>query len=81
MDSTRFGHTFSSNNIEDVGLTWQFMLDHAICLIICKSENKLESIFGIKCAGYFTCRGNAVAQWLKCCATNRKVAGVIGIFH
>ena len=31
-------------------------------------------------------RGTAVAQWLKCCATNRKVtgsipAGVIGIFH
>ena len=30
--------------------------------------------------------GNAVAQWLRCCATNRKVAGsipagVIGIFH
>ena len=31
-------------------------------------------------------RGTAVAQWLRCCATNRKVAGwipegVIGIFH
>ena len=31
-------------------------------------------------------RGAAVAQWLRCCATNRKVAGsipggVIGIFH
>ena len=31
-------------------------------------------------------RGTAVAQWLKRCATNRKVAGsipdgVIGIFH
>ena len=30
--------------------------------------------------------GTAVAQWLSCCATNRKVAGwipdgVIGIFH
>ena len=30
--------------------------------------------------------GTAVAQWLMCCATNRKVAGsipddVIGIFH
>jgi len=30
--------------------------------------------------------GHAVAQWLRCCATNRKVAGsipagVIGIFH
>ena len=33
-----------------------------------------------------TVRGIAVAQWLRCCATNRKVAGsipdgVIGIFH
>ena len=31
-------------------------------------------------------RGTAVAQWLRCCATNRKIAGsipagVIGIFH
>ena len=30
--------------------------------------------------------GTAVAQWLRCCATNRKVAGsipagVIGTFH
>jgi len=30
--------------------------------------------------------GTAVAQWLRCCATNQKVAGsipagVIGIFH
>jgi len=23
----------------------------------------------------------SVAQWLRCCATNRKAAGVIGIFH
>ena len=31
-------------------------------------------------------RGTSVAQWLRCCATNRKVAGsipngVIGILH
>jgi hypothetical protein len=30
--------------------------------------------------------GTAVAQWLRCCATNRKIAGlipdgVLGIFH
>ena len=35
---------------------------------------------------YITYQGTAVAQWLRCCATNRKVAGsipdgVIGIFH
>ena len=36
--------------------------------------------------GTHFCWGTAVAQWLRCCATNRKVAGsipagVIGIFH
>ena len=35
---------------------------------------------------FFTWDGGRVAQWLRCCATNRKVAGsipdgVIGIFH
>ena len=35
---------------------------------------------------YNITKGTAVAQWLRCCATNRKVAGsipdgVIGIFH
>jgi len=35
---------------------------------------------------YYSVGGTAVAQWLRCCATNRKIAGsipagVIGIFH
>ena len=35
---------------------------------------------------FYCIRGTAVAQWLRCCATNRKVAGsipdgFIGIFH
>jgi len=35
---------------------------------------------------YCSNKGTAVAQWLRCCATNRKVAGsipagVIGTFH
>ena len=35
---------------------------------------------------YIAYVGTAAAQWLRCCATNRKVAGsipdgVIGIFH
>ena len=35
---------------------------------------------------YISTMGTAVAQWLRCCATNRKVAGsipagVIGIFY
>jgi len=38
----------------------------------------------IRCS--YMCKGHAVAQWLGCCATNRKVAGsipdgVIGISH
>ena len=46
--------------------------------------------FGV-CGDKITCTffglwGTEVAQWLRCCATNRKVAGsipdgVIGIFH
>ena len=36
--------------------------------------------------GAYKLQATAVAQWLRCCATNRKVAGsipdgVIGIFH
>jgi len=35
---------------------------------------------------YMIIKGTVVAQWLRCCATNRKVAGsipygVTGIFH
>ena len=38
------------------------------------------------CDQYPAKLGTVVAQWLRCCATNRKVAGsipagVIGIFH
>ena len=45
-----------------------------------------EAHLSVKIAGYITTMGTAVAQWLRCCATNRKVAGsipagVIGIFH
>ena len=40
----------------------------------------------LKSPGMFHSLGTAVAQWLRSCATNRKVAGsipdgVIGIFH
>jgi len=45
------------------------------------SREKCE-LFGIQ----FKLRGTAVVQWLRCCATYRKVAGsnpdgVTGIFH
>jgi len=41
---------------------------------------------GVNIYNKFVKGGTAVAQWLRCCATNRKVAGsipdgVIGIFH
>jgi len=43
------------------------LVDHAICLIIYKSEIKLKSIFGIKCVGYFTCSRNSctINVWLR----------------
>ena len=48
----------------------------------------LRHIFRLtaKLPSYIQSVGTAVAQWLRCCATNRKVAGsipagVIGIFH
>jgi hypothetical protein len=69
MDSTLFIHTFfSSNNLEDVGLAWKFVLvDRAICLIIYKIEIKSNSLFGIKCAGYFNFPRNFSTRdvWLR----------------
>jgi len=61
------------------------------CVVIYKGHifNSTACIYGTN----FICLvlhsvigGTAVAQWLRCCATNRKVAGsipagVIGIFH
>ena len=53
-------------------------------------ERKAEIIWSIVTLDDFKTvlqhMGTAVAQWLRCCATNRKVgcsipAGVIGIFH
>ena len=52
---------------------------HALCL---QNAERLN----IKSGGTYGYRGTAIAQWLRCCATNWKVAGsipdrVIGIFH
>jgi len=47
------------------------------------SYSKNNSAMSHKCAPVFTlnagysCQGTAVAQWLRCCAINRKVAGSI----
>ena len=51
-------------------------------IIMCLSLSIVQSILSIT----LICMGTAVAQWLKCCATNQKVAGsipdcVIGIFR
>ena len=48
---------------------------------------RARSLFFLNFKSFATLKkGTAVAQWLRCCATNRKVAGsiptgVIGIFH
>ena len=49
------------------------------------TTNKLHNVFIFIRHNYYMFRGTAVAQWLRCCATNRKGAGsipdgVIGIF-
>ena len=50
-----------------------------------KEQERERRICGLVIVG-IVIRGTAVAQWLRCCATNRKVAGsisdgVIRIFH
>jgi len=49
--------------------------------------NMVNELFhDVKFESYIVITGTAIAQWSRCCATNRKVAGsipagVIGIFH
>ena len=48
--------------------------------------DRMSSVRKVNLFVYKSVEGIAVAQWLRCCATNRKVAGsipddVIGIFH
>ena len=63
------------------------------CTIVMKSGNfnfleqsgNLGPVMGLIYLFYIHIHGTAVAQWLRCCATNRKVAGsipagVIGFF-
>ena len=46
----------------------------------------IKLVFHLTYKSYFKTRETAVAQWLRCCATNRKAAssipdGVLGTFH
>jgi len=55
-------------------------------IYICIERNVFKSLKGNVHIYIYIYAGIAVAQWLRCCATNRKVAGsvtdgVIGIFH
>jgi hypothetical protein len=60
-----------------------------VCMYVCVCARTYVCAYVCVCVCVCVCmyeRGTAVAQWLRCCATNRKVAGsipdgVIGIFH
>ena len=72
-----FGSQIFNSEIHEWNSEWiVLMYNFQICVSTC---------IRIFWSSYFTL-GTAVAQWLRCCATNRKVAGsipdgVIGIFH
>ena len=57
-----------------------------ICIVYMDSRSLNLTIYTVIWLYITWGGGTAVAQWLRCCATNRKVAGpipdgVIGIFH
>ena len=59
--------------------TNRFIFSYAVC-------NFPITQYIVKLLLVYLTTGTALAQWLRCCATNRKVAGsipesVIGIFH
>jgi len=62
--------------------SWVFWYYHCVSLQTAACSRRLTSeLSRVQCGV-----GTAVAQWLRCCATNQKVAGsipdgVIGIFH
>ena len=58
--------------------------------VLTATDTKGNGVVGCADVSYSTtllaAKGTSIAQWLRCCATNRKVAGsildgVIGIFH
>ena len=64
-------------------------LSLALCMILHSGKDYttlMSSVFGHVNSRILKSISSAVAQWLKCCATNRKFAGsipagAIGIFH
>jgi hypothetical protein len=65
------------------GFSLNFILEYFFKKYVEEAQSSLKSDDN---NGYFTLRGHALAQWLRHCATNRKVAGsipngVIEIFH
>ena len=62
---------------------WRFQRAIGPTANVCSCETLLQENISF---GYSKVGGTAVAQWLRCCATNRKAAGSIpagvsGIFH
>ena len=66
------------------------MLDHAIGLVIYKSEIKLKNLFGVKCAGYFTYPRNSStrnvgleqeqAKWYICVSSKTQLHSSIYVY-
>ena len=68
---------------------YEVMVPRGLCILQNKTVDKITKdgrFIGVNWTVYYCAWGTAVAQWLSCCARNRKVAGsipdgVIGIFH
>ena len=61
-------------------------MNHKIRIYVSERTKDNEISLSLNFPMVYISRGTAVAQWLRCCATDRKVAGsipagVIGIFH
>ena len=52
--------------------------DNPNSVVPCKYPRELLQFMGVFAVAYLN-MGTAVAQWLRCCATNRKVAGLIPV--
>jgi hypothetical protein len=76
---------YVENDCIPLSLLHNRLLHGALCLVLTQSGHKtdISHPYNVR---YIAVLGTAVAQWLRYCATNRKVTGsipdgVIGIFH